>query len=70
MAQSLTGNTLPDQSISSVRTLITLLWIKTNIPAEQRWPIFEQSLAAQADLAANRIIMHAQFALDHFGGAQ
>jgi hypothetical protein len=52
-------------SQSSVETLITLLWIKSNIPAHEHWPIFEQSLAEQADKAANRIIYHAQFALDH-----
>jgi hypothetical protein len=60
--ESLTDSKLTQ---SSVETLITLLWIKTRIPAGQHWPIFEASLSEQADKAANRIIYHAQFALDH-----
>jgi hypothetical protein len=51
---------------SSVHTLITLLWIKSNIPAHEHWPIFELSLQEQADKVANRIIYHAEFVLSFF----
>jgi hypothetical protein len=62
-SNSLAVDNLHNQHASSVSILLDML-------AGNCDPERPDRLVAQADITANRIIMHAQYALTHLGGGQ
>jgi hypothetical protein len=55
---------------SSVTALIALLSVTSLRFYGDNWYRLDAELQRAADITANRIIMHAEFALAFFGGAQ